>query len=310
MTIHTLEPQAGTLHGTFSREIAPAIEINPGDTVRLRTLEANWAVGDVDPDLLLQGRAGITCFSPRDQERDSGHALTGPVAVRGAQPGMMLAVQINRIVPGTWGWSYPWYGTPYEQKDRIPYMVWRLDARNSIARNHLGHTVAMRPFMGVMGVALDEPGYLSTKPPRPFGGNMDCKELVAGSTLYLPVAVPGALFSTGDGHAAQGDGESSGTAIECPMEMVDLSFDLVENPPIPTLHANTPAGWITFGFDEDLNLAADAAVAAMLRLISAHYNVSHDEALSLAGVAVDLRITQIVNQVKGVHAVLPHGAIR
>src|SRR5438105_11776630 len=119
-----------------------------------------------------------------------------------------------------------------------------------------GRRIALRPFMGVMGMPPDEPGVHSTTPPRPTGGNIDCKELVAGSTLFLPIAVPGGLFSVGDGHGVQGDGEVCTTAIECPMERVELGFRLRDDIHLRYPRAHTPAGWITLGFDRDLDEAA------------------------------------------------------
>jgi acetamidase/formamidase len=136
------------------------------------------------------------------------------------------------------------------------------------------------------------------------GGNIDCCELVAGSTLYLPVAVDGALFSTGDGHVAQGDGKVSGTAIECPMERVELTFALRDDMPLRTPLAQTPAGWVAMGFDEDLDEAMLIALEAMVDLVAARDGVGRSDALALCSVAVDLRVTQVVNQVCGVHAVL------
>jgi acetamidase/formamidase len=312
MAIYHIEPERATLHGCFARDLAPVLTIEPGDTVRYRTLDADWIIADVanaDHPVQLMEDLG-TRFSPRDPQRDEGHALCGPVAIQGAQRGMMLAVHINRIVPDNWGWTYPWIGTPREEKDAIPLILWTLDAATMTGRNQYKQTVALRPFMGVMGMPPDEPGILSTQPPRLTGGNLDCKELVAGSTLYLPIAVPGGLFSVGDGHAAQGDGESGGTAIECPMALVDLTFGLLSDPPVTTPYANTPAGWICFGLDSDLNLAADMALQAMVTLLATFYGVSEKVALGLAGVVVDLHITQTVNGVRGVHAMLPHGALR
>jgi acetamidase/formamidase len=164
--------------------------------------------------------------------------------------------------------------------------------------------------MGILGVAPDEPGVLSTVPPRPCGGNIDCRELVAGSTLWLPIEVDGALLSTGDGHAAQGDGEVSGTAIECPMDRVDLTLTLRDDLPLATPLARTPAGWIAMGFHEDLDEAALIALEAIVDLIAREHGLGRADALALASVAVDLRVTQIVNQVKGVHALLAHDAVR
>jgi len=164
--------------------------------------------------------------------------------------------------------------------------------------------------MGVMGMPPDEPGLLATFPPRFCGGNIDCNELVAGSTLYLSIAIPGALFSTGDGHALQGDGEVSGVAIECPMERVELTFYLRDDIQLTTPRANTPVGWITLGFHEDLHEATLIALNAMLDLMGEQYQLSRPRALALASLLVDLRVTQIVNSVLGVHAVLPHGVIK
>ena len=155
-----------------------------------------------------------------------------------------------------------------------------------------------------------EPGVHSTGPPRRCGGNIDCKELVAGTTLYLPISVDGALFSAGDGHARQGDGEVSGTAIECPLERAELTLTLRDDLTLETPRAETPSAWITFGFDEDLDAAALFATAAMVDLMKRELDVGHREAFALASVAVDLRVTQVVNGVKGVHAVLERDAIR
>jgi acetamidase/formamidase len=164
--------------------------------------------------------------------------------------------------------------------------------------------------MGVMGMPTNEPGILSTPPPRHTGGNLDCKELIAGTTLYLPIEVAGGLFSVGDGHALQGDGEVSVTAIECSMERVELTFTLLEDFPIQTPHAKTEEGWLTMGVHEDLNEAMFLALEAMITLIQNQHGMDKQEALALASLLVDLRITQIVNGVQGVHAILPHSAIK
>jgi acetamidase/formamidase len=161
----------------------------------------------------------------------------------------------------------------------------------------------------VLGMPPPEPGRHSTGPPRKWGGNIDCKELVAGTTLYLPIPVDGALFSAGDGHAAQGDGEVSGTAIECPVERAVLTLDLSDLD-LRTPIARTAEAWIAFGFDEDLDLAAEQAMATMLDLMERELDLDRNYAMALASVAVDLRVTQIVNGAKGVHAVLRDDAIR
>jgi len=183
------------------------------------------------------------------------------------------------------------------------------NAAKGRGRNQMGQTVSLRPFMGVMGMPPAETGAHSTIPPRITGGNLDCKELVAGSTLYLPVAVPGGLFSVGDGHARQGDGESCVTAIECPMDCVELTFHLYPTMQLTTPHALTPAGWVTFGLHEDLNEAALVALEAMVQFLTQFCGLTRHLALGLSSVVVDLRITQIVNGVRGVHALLPHEAM-
>lgn len=309
MALHRLEPGEGAVYGAYSGDIAPALTIDSGDTVRLRTLDAGWNVDPWDQEC-KPGRK-----HPRDPARDRGHALTGPVAVRGARPGMTLAVHIDSLLPATWAWSGggggPWglnreFGTLEGPEVRVR---WQIDREAGNAVNQFGHRIRIRPFLGNLGMPPAEPGFHSTVPPRPNGGNFDCKELVAGSTLYLPVSVPGALFFAGDGHAAQGDGEIAGPALECGMEQVDLTFDLMEGLDLPLPRAHTPVGWITFGFDPDLNVAMVQAVNGMLDLMEQQYGLSRKAALALGTAVVDLRITQVVNEVRGVHALLPHDAI-
>lgn len=310
MAIYELQTDAGTVHGCFSADRAPILTIDPGDTVRFQTLDAGWGLEPNRAD----GSRRRTLERP-DPARDRGHAMCGPVAIRGAQPGMTLEIQINRLETGAWGWTNAGgrgidrnlpLGVP--DSDVIA-LNWEIDQKAMIARDQYGHAVPVRPFMGVMGMPPAPEGDFPTRTPYPTGGNIDCKELVSGTTLYLPIAVEGALFSVGDGHAAQGDGEVSGTAIECPMDLVDLTFNLREDMSITLPHARTHEGWLTLGLNEDLNLARDRALYAMLDLIQELHGVERRVALALASVVVDLRVTQVVNLVQGVHAVLPHGAI-
>lgn len=310
MATFYIEPERRTLHGTFSRDLPPALTIDPGDTVIFRTLDAGWGL---EPVTSIHGKRRK--FEPHDEEMDKGHALCGPVEIRGAEPGMTLEVHIEEVRPGPYGFTFAG-GWPSEINDRLgvskegTLLTWTLDADAMEGRDQFGHTIALRPFMGIMGMPPDEPGLHPTPPPRYTGGNIDCKELVPGSILYLPIAVRGGLFSTGDGHAAQGDGESATTAIECPMERVVLTFRLNEQMRISTPRARTSEGWLTLGFDNDLNEATVIALEAMLEVIMEQHGVGRLETLALASAVVDLRVTQIVNGVKGAHAVLPHGAIR
>ncbi len=312
MPLHTLEPDEHTLHGAFSRDFEPVLTIDSGDTVRFRTLDARWSV-EATTDV---GTRPAT-FPLVGERRGDGHALTGPVYVRGAQPGHTLQIDIGTLRPGAWGWTFAGgaegpYAEQYRKlglEDRRTLLAWTLDAERMTGQDQLGHTVALRPFMGVMGMPPAQPGPHSTRPPRTCGGNIDCKELVAGTTLYLPVEVAGALFSAGDGHAAQGDGEVSGMAIECPMDVADLTLTLREDMRLITPRAETPDGWLTFGFREDLHEAGTVALSAMLDLMGERLGLDRSEALALASVVVDLRITQIVNGVRGVHAFLPNDAV-
>jgi acetamidase/formamidase len=278
--IHELPLERRTLHGHFSCELEPVLEIDPGDSVRFATPNANW--------FLASGEL----FEPRSSPEDDGHALAGPILVRGARAGQTLAVRIDEVVPGRWG------ATTTEWPHRIR---WALDGAVGVAST--GQVVELRPFLGVLGMPPPEPGVHSTTPPRRHGGNIDCKELVAGSTLYLPIPVDGALFSAGDGHARQGDGEVSGTAIECPAG-AQVTLDVRDDLPLEWPCARIDGAWLTFGFDEHLGRAAKIAVDGMIELMGREHGLAADDALALASVVVDLRVTQVVNEQLGVHAVL------
>ena len=309
ITRHAIEPERRTLHGAFSRDLPPALTIDSGDTVQFKTLDAGWGL-----EPFPASGAPRATFGPRLEGRDSGHALCGPIAIHGAAPGMTLEVQIGELRPGDWGWtsSGGWDSEVNRRLgvvERETVLRWTLDTGTLTGRDQHGHTVSLHPFLGIIGMPPDEPGLHPTPPPRATGGNIDCKELIAGSTLYLPIAVPGGLVSVGDGHAAQGDGEVAGPAIECPMERAELTFRLRDDLCLTGPRADTAAGWITFGFHEDLNEAMLRALEAMLSLMEERHGLERREALALASVVVDLRITQVVNGVRGVHAVLPHGAI-
>ena len=285
MAVHEIPLERRTLHGHFSRDLEPVLEIDPGDTVRVSVPNAGWH--------LASGER----FEPRDEQLDAGHALVGPIWVRGASEGGTLAVRIDEVVPGPWG-------VTFGAEERM--LRWELaDGRGRCG----AYEVDLRPFLGVLGMPPVGHGVHSTGPPRRQGGNVDCADLVGGTTLFLPIPLDGALFSAGDGHARQGHGEVSGTAIECPAEAtltLSLAGDLELDWPI----ALTGDAWIAFGFDEDLDRAAEIATEGMLALMAREHAVERPEALALASVAVDLHVTQVVNGIKGVHAMLRHDAIR
>lgn len=316
-TVHMLKPDIHTLHGFFSRELEPALYIQPGDTVIYQTLDAGW--GTEKRSAPGQPRTKFTERKAERQERQFGHALMGPVHIHGAKPGDTLEVQINEILPGSWGWTSAG-GFPSYWNEKLGMvdskevtLDFELDTRTMTAQSEFGnfkYSVGLKPFMGIMGMPPMEKGHHSTFVPRPQGGNLDCKELTTGSTLYLPIPVNGGLFSTGDGHAAQGDGEVSGPALECPMERVSLTFHVRDDMPLSMPRAKTNTGWITMGLHEDLDEAMWIALRGMLDLMTELYPISRTEAYAYASLVVDLRVTQIVNIVKGVHAYLPFEAMR
>jgi len=288
--IHEIPLDRRTLHGHFSRELEPVLSIEPGDSVRFQSLDAGWH-WEIEAEYLAE----------RDAEHlDSGHALNGPVEVRGARAGQTLAIRIDEVLPRQWG-------VTFGEGDMFR---WQIDLVAGTASNDRGARVKLAPFLGVIGMPPDEPGVWSTIPPRRWGGNIDCKLLVAGTTLFLPIANDGALVSAGDGHAAQGDGEVSGTAIECPLEAAQITIDVRDDLDLRMPVARTADAWLAFGFDDDLDTAAQLAVETMLDLMERELDTDRKHALALASVAVDLAITQVVNQAKGVHAILRDDAIR
>jgi acetamidase/formamidase len=285
VAVHELALEQRNLHGHFSRDLEPALAIDPGDSVRLSVPNAGW--------YLESGEQLVS----RDPSLDDGHALAGPIEVRGARAGKTLAVRIDEVLAGSWGWTGGGADTE---------VIWELEGNVGRAA---GRSVELAPFLGVLGMPPPEPGAHSTAPPRRWGGNIDCKELVAGTTLFLPIPLDGALFSAGDGHARQGDGEVSGSAIECPAE-AQLTLDVLDEPRLQWPAARTHDAWLTFGFDEHLGEAARVAVDGMLELMAREHGLSGGEALALASVVVDLRVTQVVNGTLGVHAMLRDDAFR
>ncbi len=282
--LHELPLDTSNLHGHFSRVLEPVLTVDPGDSVRFSTPDAGW---NVEPGERL---------AVEHEAEYKGHALAGPVEVRGARAGQTLAVHVDEVRPARWGVTIA-EGVEVQ---------WRLDGTVGRA---LGHTVELAPFLGVMGMPPDEPGRHSTVPPRSCGGNIDCKELVAGATLFLPIPVDGARFSAGDGHARQGDGEVSGTAIETPVQ-AQVTLDVRDDLPLEWPIARVDGAWLTFGFDEHLGRAAKIAVDGMIALMEREHGLAPAEALALASVVVDLRVTQVVNETLGVHALLRDDVLR
>ena len=305
MALHEIPLERRTLHGHFSRDLEPILTVESGDSVAFACLNSGWRNAEHEP-----------FPERREGELDAGHALIGPIAVRGAHAGGTLEVRIDELRIGAGGVTQAGgFSTPLNDRlgldeGETMTLLWSLDADHGVGRSDSGREVALHPFLGVIGMPPDEPGVHSTAPPRPSGGNIDCKELVAGTTLFLPIPVDGALLSAGDGHAAQGDGEVSQLAIEAPVERAQLTLSVRDDLPLRWPIAWTPDAWLTFGFDEDLDEAAAVAVDGMLDLMQREHGLDRREALALASVVVDLRVTQLVNGARGIHARLAHDALR
>lgn len=312
--MHIIEPKPGAVYGYFSKDTPPTLTIDSGETIRYKKLlDASWRYYDDE--------AGQLVAAQGYDDVKRGHALHGPVYINGAQPGMTLAVKIGEITVAGAGWNHGGGGVDWDLWKRLDVhdenltreqtqALWILDRETNTGTHPTGKTVTLSPFLGVLGMPPPENGEHATAPPYWCGGNMDCKALTAGSTVYLPIPVEGGLFFAGDGHALQGDGEVSGTAIEVGIEQVDLTLTLLPEMSINTPHAKTSDGYITLGFHENLDEAKYIALNAMLDYMQATYDLTRRDALSIASTVVDLRVTQIVNGVQGIHAVLPDGAIR
>jgi acetamidase/formamidase len=302
-----LAAEPDTVIDVFRRDVEPVLTIEPGDTVIVRTLDA---MGHLES----QRRPGEE--RPLMLPARRGHCLTGPIAVRGARPGQLLSVRLESLQPDNWGHTGGGGRDNLVNRalrtasEETAHLLWALDPDGGVGVDQHGHRVPLSPFLGVVGTAPDEDGPHSTIPPRPrSGGNIDCRELVAGSVLYLPVNVPLGYLFVGDGHAAQGDGEVGGTAIECAMT-TELTVDVVRPVDVDGVHAETPAGRITFGFSADLNQATLDALTTMVTWMQSLLGLDRAAALALASVVVDLRVTQIANETWGAHAVLPHDRLK
>ena len=285
---------AQPVHSVWDRSLTPRLGIAPGDEVQIECVDSSG--GQVHP--------GMTSEEFLTIDRTRIHALTGPIWVEGAEPGDVLQIDVLATRHGGWGWSSVIEGLGF-LKDRFhePYLFhWQLDGEST--GSLAPAVVPVRPFLGVMGVARADDGVFRTRPPGPFGGNLDVRELCAGSTLYLPVFNDGALFSCGDGHAAQGDGEVCINGIECPLD-VTLRFHLHKQQPLtgPLVEASEAAApdstadaWVVVESGTDLAETARAATNRMIDLLVSRWDFSEIHAYILCSVALKLRLSQVVNE--------------
>ena len=331
--LHTLNATPATVHwGYFDPSIKPALRIKSGDLVSAEAITHH--AGDA-PDLMMdEAVTRIFTEIPEDDRNPGVHIMTGPIYVEDAKPGDVLEVRYHRMTPrnnygsnlaANWGYLYKEFG----EKERVTIYELDSDTNTAIASyaydfkgKYLtpgtvtrcpecdrqqalnGVRVPVRPHLGTAGVAPAVNERVSTIPPGLHGGNIDNWRIGAGSTLYYPVQVPGGLFSIGDPHISQGDGEISGTAIEASLNVLfqivlrkDFSF------PSPLLE--TPDCWIVHGFHEDLNQAQKNAALDMLHLLTEHQGLSANDAYSLMSVAADFGVTQVVDGTQGIHVRIP-----
>jgi len=292
MKKHTLS--AAPTHSVWDRSLKPRLRINPGDEVQIECVDASG--GQVHPGMTTAEYLGI--------DRARIHALTGPIWIEGAEPGDVLQIDVLATQHSGWGWTSVVEGLGFlKERFREPYLFhWFLEGESTSSLAPA--VVPVRPFLGVMGVARADDGAFKTRPPGPFGGNLDVRELCAGSRLFLPVYNEGALFSCGDGHAAQGDGEVCINGIECPLD-VTLRFNLHKRQPLagPLVESSDGVApdsigdaWVVVETGTDLAATARAATDRMIDLLVSRWGFSAVHAYLLCSVALRLRLSQVVNE--------------
>jgi acetamidase/formamidase len=295
--------------GNYAASNVPVLKVKDGDTVVIETFSGNakrleaagWPAADMPQ--------GLRDINDQVKERGpGGHILTGPVFIEGAEPGDVLEVRIDAIqmtVPYSYNSFRPGSGFlpedfPYSKTKIIP-----LDRERNVAKFAPGIEIPLRPFFGSMGIAPPEAsGKINSAPPWMHAGNMDNKYLVAGTTLYIPVHAKGGLFEVGDGHAGQGDGEVTITALETSLTGT-FTFKVIKNKHLLWPRGETPTHYIAMGFHEDLVEATKLATREMINFLVTEKKLSRDDAYMLTSVAVDLHITQLVDGKVGVHAMCP-----
>jgi acetamidase/formamidase len=296
--------------GNYNAAAKPVLRIRSGDTVIFDTVLTNSPTGlernGVPPAQVEQNLRDV--YDHVTDRGPGGHILTGPVYIEGAEPGDVLEIHIRKISLAI---PYAYNGFRYGAgllTDEFPYArtkIIPLDRQHMTAQFAPGVTVPLHPFFGSMGVAPPPAfGRYDSTPPTINGGNMDNKELVEGTTLYLPVWAPGALFEIGDGHAGQGNGEVDVTAMETSL-VGGLQFVLRKDLKLTNPRAETPTHFISMGFDDDLSVAAHKAVLQMVEFLVAEKHLSRDDAYMLVSVAGDVDVTELVDRNKGVHVMLP-----
>jgi len=305
---HTLDASPETVHwGFFDASLKPTLVVESGDTVTISTVSGR-PVDLPSPESGFVVPPVLTEIHARVKQGPVGHILTGPVAIRGAKAGQVLEVRVKSVeINCDWGYNviFPLAGGLPDDFEEMRVIHFPLYRDRMVARLPWGLEIPLKPFFGIMAVAPPAAwGMINSPPPRRNGGNMDNKELVAGTTLYLPIHTDGALFSCGDGHGVQGDGEVCITAIETGLVG---TFELIARSDMTPLEwpmAETPTHVMTMAFDPDLDDCVVIALRNMIKLICERTGISREDAYTLCSLAADLRVTQVVNGAKGIHVML------
>ncbi|HVX75721.1 MAG TPA: acetamidase/formamidase family protein [Bradyrhizobium sp.] len=311
MTHHHLHSSPETCHwGFFEARLKPVMTIASGDEVTVDTVSGG---PDVLPDpARFHVPPELAQIHARSERMLPGHILTGPIAIEGAEPGNVLEIDILDIeLRQDWGWNIirPLSGTLPEDFHESRLLNIPLDQKRMVGRLPWGLDLPLAPFFGVMGVAPPPAwGRITSLIPRAMGGNLDNKELRPGAKLYLPVFVPGALFSCGDGHGVQGDGEVCVTAIETALRG-RFKFTLRKDLKLSYPRAETPTHYMTMAMDPDLDQCVVRALRDMIVLLGEKRNLSREDAYTLCSLAADLRVTQTVNGSKGIHCMIAKSVV-
>jgi acetamidase/formamidase len=311
-TTHRLEVTPSTIaYGYYWAQAAPVLHIASGDIIDVDTLLTNTPAGlakaGVPDAKIQQSLKSVVNEVTGDRKGPGGHILTGPVYIEGAEPGDVLEVKILSIsLPIDYGYNGCKGFLPENCEPDAPYKILTLDRKRMTAEFAPGIVIPLRPFFGSMGVApAPEDGRVSSNPPGRHAGNLDNRELVAGSTLYIPVFAPGALFEIGDGHAAQGDGEVDQTAIETSLRG-RLQLTVRKNVQLTWPRAETPTDYISMATDPDLAVATREAIQEMIDFLVAEKKLTRHQAYQLVSVAGNVAVTQLVDKPNvGVHVRMP-----
>jgi acetamidase/formamidase len=311
--VHTVESNDKTVRlGVYDTTLDPILKVDSGDTISFPNTWSHF-LNQMQPGVPIETLAKLRASNPGHGP----HSIIGPIYVNGAEPGDVLEVRYKRIRPFDWGAVFnnpASFGTGLLAQDfpegQVKYLT--IDFPNMTAEFNRNIHVPIKPFQGTLGLAPPDgfypplsPGVTSSVPPGPHAGNTDLSEMVEGSTMFIPVWKPGALIFTGDSHAVQGDGEINLSALETRMKELRIQVVLHKQKNFAWPIAETPTHWITLGLDKDLNVAMTLAARNAINFLATHADLTKLDAYALCSIAVSFRVTQVVDIVRGVHAMIP-----